>query len=96
MIVKFSKKSLLLLTLCLSVVCYSQNQTVIDSLLKKSETASLQEKAVILNKLAELYLKTSPEKAEEYANQARLISEKTNDLFEEAKALKIKSACYLN
>lgn len=96
MIVLSLKKSVLLFSLCLSIVCFSQKQTKIDSLTRKLETASPQERSEILNSLAELNLKISIEKAEAFANEAEALSEKIKNPVEEARALKIKSSCYLN
>ena len=74
---------------------YSQNKELIDSLQKKAESASIDEKPATLNNLAEALLKESPEKAEYFANQAQAEAQKNNNQFEEARAFKIKSTCYL-
>jgi signal transduction histidine kinase/uncharacterized protein HemY len=73
----------------------AQNQTIIDSLLTKSESASATEKPAILNQIAEKYMRTDLEKAESYANEAIILAKNSMNLYEEARGNKIKSSCYL-
>ncbi|MGC8802345.1 MAG: tetratricopeptide repeat protein, partial [Bacteroidales bacterium] len=69
---------------------------VIDSLQKKLEIASVNEKPVILNAIAEAYYKESKlEEAELYASDAIIAARKIGNFNEEARANKIKSACML-
>jgi signal transduction histidine kinase len=90
------KSFALYIVIMIASICNAQNNSVIDSLIKKSEFASLDEKASILNQIAEQYINTSPEKAETYANEALNLAGKSRKPLEEAKSLKIKSTLYLN
>lgn len=94
--IKWLKIYVLFSTFLFSINGYSQNQALTDSLLKKLEVISEQEKPVVLNQLAEIYLKISVVKSDSFASEAKAIAEKTKNSYEEARALKIKSSCYLN
>ena len=78
-----------------SFTMLAQNSTI-DSLQKRLEIVSVNEKPVVLNNLAEEFLKLSDNKAEILANEAIVLSQKNNDVNEEAHGYKIKSSCYIN
>jgi signal transduction histidine kinase/uncharacterized protein HemY len=88
-------KIILLFLLFIFSNCFAQEQNRLDSLMKKAEVASLQEKPSLFNRIADEYLKQSADKAEGYANKALIIARNNNDYIEQAHAYKIKSSCYL-
>lgn len=86
------------LVICLLLITYSlcATEIQIDSLIKKSETASVKDKPTILNQIATELVKIKPEEALQYANSAEANAWKVKNSFEEANAKKIKGAAYIN
>lgn len=93
---EISQKILVVLTATFFIVTIqAQNEAIIDSLQKRDDVASIQEKPAILNQLAEAYLSQSGQKAESYASEAVALAEKNNNSSELAHSYKILSSCYI-
>ncbi len=74
----------------------SSDTPLIDSLQKRLEISTVNEKPSIINAIAEAYYEQSKlEEAELYTSDAIIAARKTGNILEEARAYKIKSSCML-
>lgn len=79
-------KSILFLFLFSSVFVFSQNRTIDSLTLVLSQVKNDQEKATILNAIADQYKTSNPNLMLEFANKALPLSQKNNNKIEEGKA----------